>query len=121
MVMFSVICKHLLTSLISIHWGAGTTPTLELYTTLERTAEENELILEESVDGMEFVAGAIFSDADDGKSTSISFRMGYFLPGRVLSLFETIALFITKRLLWLALSLWILIMGKHKNQLQNGL
>lgn len=54
---------------------------LELYTTLQRTEEEDELILEESVDGMDFVAGAIFADAKDQPGTDITFRMGYYLPG----------------------------------------
>ena len=39
---------------------AGRLPTLELYTTLYRTCEENKSIIERSVDGMELAAGAYF-------------------------------------------------------------
>ena len=59
---------------------------LELYTTLARSqVEENELILEENVDGMDFVAGVLFADADDeGASTYVTLRVGYYLPGAFL-------------------------------------
>ena len=65
--------------------AAGTTPMLELYTTLSRSQiDEDEVIVEESVDGMDFVAGVIFADAEDGKGTDVTFRLGYFLPGELL-------------------------------------
>lgn len=55
---------------------------LELYTTVSRSqVEEDELILEESVDGMDFVAGTIFADAESGSGTDVTFRLGYYLPG----------------------------------------
>ena len=61
---------------------SGTTPKLELYTTLARSqVEEDELILEENVDGMDFVAGAIFADSDTGSGTDVTLRLGYYLPG----------------------------------------
>ena len=61
---------------------AGTTPVLELYTTLSRSqVEEDEVILEESVDGMDFVAGVIFTDAEEGSGTDVTLRLGYYLPG----------------------------------------
>ena len=42
--------------------------------------------MEESLDGMDFVAGAIFEDAEEeaeeeAGGTNITFRMGYYLPG----------------------------------------
>lgn len=59
----------------------GTTPVLELYTTLSRSqVEEDEVILEESVDGMDFVAGVIFTDAEEGSGTDVTLRLGYYLP-----------------------------------------
>ena len=39
---------------------AGRLPTLELYSTLRRTAHENESIIEQSVDGMDLAAAAYF-------------------------------------------------------------
>ena len=38
----------------------GKLPTLELYTTLDRTMEENTYIMERSLDGMDFAAAAYF-------------------------------------------------------------
>ena len=55
---------------------------LELYTTLGRSEfEENELIVEENIDGMDIVAGVIFADSETGSGTDVTFRMGYYLPG----------------------------------------
>lgn len=57
---------------------------LELYTTLSRSQiDEDEVIVEESVDGMDFVAGVIFADAEGGSGTDVTFRLGYFLPGEL--------------------------------------
>lgn len=57
-------------------------PLLELYTTLARSqVEENELILEENVDGMDFVAGVLFADSEGGSGTDVTLRVGYYLPG----------------------------------------
>ena len=42
--------------------------------------EANQLVMEESVDGMDLVAGAIFTDSEDGKGTEITFRLGYYMP-----------------------------------------
>lgn len=56
---------------------------LELYTTLSRSQiDEDEVIVEESVDGMDFVAGVIFADAEEGSGTDVTFRLGYYLPGK---------------------------------------
>ena len=38
--------------------SAGKLPTLELYTTLRRTVEENKFVTEQSVDGMNLAVGA---------------------------------------------------------------
>ena len=55
---------------------------LELYTTLSRSeVHEDEQILEESVDGMDFVAGVLFADAEGGSGTNVTLRLGYYLPG----------------------------------------
>ena len=40
--------------------SAGRLPTLELYSTLRRTAHKNESIIEQSVDGMDLAAAAYF-------------------------------------------------------------
>ena len=40
------------------------------------------MIVEESVDGMDFVAGVIFADAEEGSGTDVTFRLGYYLPGK---------------------------------------
>ena len=86
---------------------AANTPVLELYTTFSRSQiDENEVILEESIDGMDMVAGVIFADAEadsltdakegsetdpeeasgtdaqEGPSTDVTFRLGYYLPGK---------------------------------------
>ena len=46
--------------------GAGQMPKLELFTSLVRTAmEENSFILEESLDGMQLAAGAYFRSAPE--------------------------------------------------------
>ena len=59
---------------------------LELYTTLSRSQiDEDEVIVEESVDGMDFVAGVIFADAEEGSGTDVTFRLGYYLPGKASS------------------------------------
>ena len=61
---------------------AGTTPMLELYTTLSRSEEKkDELILEENVDGMDVVMGTMFADAQGGSGTDLTLRLGYYLPG----------------------------------------
>lgn len=55
---------------------------LELYTTLGRSEfEENELIVEENIDGMDIVAGVIFADSETGSGTDVTLRLGYYLPG----------------------------------------
>ena len=55
---------------------------LELYTTLCRSeVHEDEQILEESVDGMDFVAGVLFADAEGRSGTNVTLRLGYYLPG----------------------------------------
>lgn len=55
---------------------------MELYTTLCRTeVHEDEHILEESVDGMDFVAGVLFADAEGKSGTDVTLRVGYYLPG----------------------------------------
>ena len=55
---------------------------LELYTTLSRSeVREDEQILEESIDGMDFVAGVLFADAEGRSGTNVTLRLGYYLPG----------------------------------------
>ena len=55
---------------------------LELYTTLARCEyEEDELIVEENVDGMDMVLGVMFSDSESGSGTNVTLRLGYYLPG----------------------------------------
>ena len=55
---------------------------LELYTTLGRCEyEEDELIVEENVDGMDMVLGVMFSDSETGSGTNVTLRLGYYLPG----------------------------------------
>ena len=57
---------------------------LELYTTLSRSeVQEDEHILEESVDGMDFVAGVLFADAEGKSGTNVTLRLGYYLPGEL--------------------------------------
>ena len=66
--------------------GAGQLPWLELFTTLCRSSvEENSHIIEESVEGMDFVSGALFEELGDN-STQITLRVGYYLPGVPLKL-----------------------------------
>ena len=61
---------------------AGATPILELYTTLSRSEVlQDEQILEESVDGMDLVAGVLFADAEGRSGTDVTLRLGYYLPG----------------------------------------
>lgn len=63
---------------------AANTPMLELYTTLSRSQiDVDEVILEESIDGMDLVAGVIFADAEGGSGTDVTFRLGYYLPGEL--------------------------------------
>lgn len=40
--------------------SAGKLPTLELYTTMRRSMEENKFVMEQSVDGMNLAIGAYF-------------------------------------------------------------
>jgi len=55
---------------------------LELYTTLGRCEhEEDELIVEENIDGMDMVLGVMFSDSETGSGTNVTLRLGYYLPG----------------------------------------
>ena len=55
---------------------------LELYTTLARCEdEEDELIVEENIDGMDMVLGVMFSDSETGSGTNVTLRLGYYLPG----------------------------------------
>lgn len=55
---------------------------IELYTTLSRfQVQRDEQILEESVDGMDFVAGVLFADAEGRSGTDVTLRLGYYLPG----------------------------------------
>lgn len=55
---------------------------IELYTTLSRfQVQRDEQILEESVDGMDFVAGVLFADAEGRSGTTVTLRLGYYLPG----------------------------------------
>lgn len=55
---------------------------MELYTTLCRTeVHEDEHILQESVDGMDFVAGVLFADSEGKSGTDVTLRVGYYLPG----------------------------------------
>lgn len=64
---------------------AASTPMLELYTTLSRSeVHEDEQILEENVDGMDFVAGVLFADAEGKSGTKVTLRLGYYLPGVLL-------------------------------------
>ena len=67
------------------HWElnrAGTTPMLELYTTLARCEyEQDELIVEENIDGMDMVLGVMFADSETGSGTNVTLRLGYYLPG----------------------------------------
>ena len=66
--------------------AAGQLPWLELFTTLCRSSvEENSHIIEESVEGMDFVSGALFEELGDN-STQITLRVGYYLPGVPLKL-----------------------------------
>ena len=63
---------------------AGMTPLLELYTTLGRTEViEDELILEESIEGMMMIAGVMFKDSEGKPGTDVTLRMGYYLPGEL--------------------------------------
>ena len=64
-------------------------PPLELYATLSRDLEENESVLERSVDGWDLAVGAFFEDSggndggEDGttaNSTVVTLRLGYALP-----------------------------------------
>ncbi|EIE18215.1 hypothetical protein COCSUDRAFT_60416 [Coccomyxa subellipsoidea C-169] len=56
----------------------GQLPTLELYVTLQRTAVENDYILERAVDGMDLSVGAYFREKEGG--TEVSLRVAYLLP-----------------------------------------
>ena len=67
----------------------GQLPPLELYATLSRDLEENESVLERSVDGWDLAVGAFFEDSggndggEDGttaNSTVVTLRLGYALP-----------------------------------------
>ncbi|KAK9806711.1 hypothetical protein WJX72_000223 [[Myrmecia] bisecta] len=58
----------------------GMTPVLELYSTLHRShVVENELIVEESVDGMQLVVAAKFAEHENG-GTDVTLNVGYVLP-----------------------------------------
>ena len=46
--------------------------------------QRDEEILEESVDGMDFVAGVLFADAEGRPGTTVTLRLGYYLPGVLL-------------------------------------
>jgi hypothetical protein len=63
--MLAVLPCHVLRSDAEpVFWAlTGKLPTLELYSTLLRTAVENESILEQSVDGMNLAAAAYFTCA----------------------------------------------------------
>ena len=55
---------------------------LELYTTLARCEyEQDELIVEENIDGMDMVLGVMFADSETGSGTNVTLRLGYYLPG----------------------------------------
>jgi len=55
---------------------------LELYTSLGRCEhEEDELIVEENIDGMDMVLGVMFSDSETGSGSNVTLRLGYYLPG----------------------------------------
>ncbi len=60
---------------------AGKMPKLELYTTMERVGwHEHRAIVEQSVDGMEMIAGAVFTESSP-ESTEIEFHLAYKIPG----------------------------------------
>lgn len=64
-----------------IFYQWANTPMIELYTTLSRfQVQRDEQILEESVDGMDFVAGVLFADAEGRSGTTVTLRLGYYLP-----------------------------------------
>lgn len=59
----------------------GQLPPLELYATLARDLEENESVLERSVDGWDLAVGAFFEDEEgDANKTAVTLRLGYALP-----------------------------------------
>lgn len=60
-------------------------PKLELYTTMERVGwHEQRAIVEQSVDGMEMVAGAVLTESSP-ESTEIEFHLAYKIPGELLT------------------------------------
>lgn len=60
---------------------AGKMPKVELYTTMERIGWHHQrAIVEQSVDGMEMIAGAVFTESSP-ESTEIEFHLAYKIPG----------------------------------------
>ncbi len=85
---------------------------LELYTTLTTCeVEEDELIFEENIDGMDIMAGVMFADAEGRSGTEVTLRLGYYLPGE-LSCCMT--------LLHLSCKLWLTQSPCHCNQAATG-
>lgn len=65
----------------------GKMPKVELYTTMERVGwHEQRAIVEQSVDGMEMIAGAVFTESTP-ESTEIEFHLAYKIPGTQLASF----------------------------------
>lgn len=54
---------------------------------------EDEQILEESIDGMDLVAGVLFADVEGRSGTNVTLRLGYYLPGVVQHLAFTACFF----------------------------